>query len=327
MGLGVLARQPFSLVSRLRFGKAVAAQAIEPDPLFVVGHWRSGTTHLHNLLSHDPQFANVSLFQAALPHEASLLTEKTRRWLARGLPSKRFMDNLPIRTDLPWEEELGMAACSRFSYYHISSFGRKMDEVFADTVLLEQAAPEDQARWQEAYHRFLQCVQVTQPGKRLLLKNPANTARVRLLLKAFPQARFLHLHRNPYEVFTSAVHLHEKSQEAWGLQKGSRQAIVDHVLKSYPLLMNAWMEQKKSIPKHQLTEMRFEELASDPRDALRRAYEELQLDGFEQALPGFEQYLSEQRNYQRNRFRLSEAERDRVCEQWKPWFRVLGYEP
>ena len=36
----------------------------ENQPVFVIGHWRSGTTHLHYLLSQDQQFSYLEAFQA-----------------------------------------------------------------------------------------------------------------------------------------------------------------------------------------------------------------------------------------------------------------------
>ena len=326
IGAAVVARQPVSLYTKLRYGKEIANQEIQQDPLFVVGHWRSGTTHLQNLLSKDPQFANVTLAHAALPHEAPLLTGKRKEWIARSLPTSRLMDNLPVGIDVPWEEELGMAACSLFSYYHISSFGQKMNQVFEDTVLLEDASEKDKANWWKAYSHFLRMVQRTQPNQRLLLKNPANTARIRLLLNNFPRARFLHIHRNPYDVFSSTVHLHEKAQEAWGLQETTRDLIVDHVLNSYPLLMRSWCEQKNEIPAGQLAELRFEDLIIDPIATLQQAYSKLELDGFDDARPNMEAYLSEHRNYQKNKFRLSEVEKERIATEWEPWFKALGYD-
>src|SRR3712207_6546804 len=38
------------------YGPKVAAVEIK-SPVFILGHWRSGTTHLHNLLCVDRQFA------------------------------------------------------------------------------------------------------------------------------------------------------------------------------------------------------------------------------------------------------------------------------
>lgn len=326
MGAVILARKPLSWISKLRFGRRISREELVEDPLIVVGHWRSGTTHLQNLLCQDPQFGCVPLLQAAIPHEALLCSSGIRARLQNSLPATRLMDNLPVSIDVPWEEELALAAFSRFSYYHISSFPREMDQVFQDTVLLEEASLQDQEAWWKHTHRFLQQVQMQHPGKPLMLKDPANTARVRLLRSHLPKARFLHLHRNPYEVFASTVHLHEKAQAAWGLQQGSRDMIVEHVLSSYPKLMQAWFDQKDGIPDGHLAEMRFDDLIADPVRTLRSAYDELGLTGFDTALPRMEAYLSEQRNYQKNRLRLSETERERIAREWKPWFERLGYE-
>lgn len=34
-----------------------------PSPVFVLGHWRSGTTFLHNLLAYDPRWAFPTLYE------------------------------------------------------------------------------------------------------------------------------------------------------------------------------------------------------------------------------------------------------------------------
>ena len=45
------------------------------------------------------------------------------------------------------------------------------------------------------------------PPKPLLVKSPVHTARVRMLLKLFPKARFLYIHREPLKVFASAANM------------------------------------------------------------------------------------------------------------------------
>ena len=44
-------------------------------------------------------------------------------------------------------------------------------------------------------------------NSRLLIKSPVHTGRVKLLLDLFPNAQFIYIHRNPYQVFKSAVHM------------------------------------------------------------------------------------------------------------------------
>lgn len=53
---------------RLLYGRAIAAQALHPEPVFILGQPRTGTTHLHNLLSLDTQrFAFATTFHAGPP--------------------------------------------------------------------------------------------------------------------------------------------------------------------------------------------------------------------------------------------------------------------
>src|SRR5206468_56934 len=51
---------------RREYGPRIEATEVH-RPLFILGHWRSGTTHLHNLLDLDPQFACPNLLQALNP--------------------------------------------------------------------------------------------------------------------------------------------------------------------------------------------------------------------------------------------------------------------
>ena len=58
-------------------------------PLFILGHWRSGTTLLHNLLAIDDQFGYPNLYQVFFPH-TFLCTEEVRTDLVVPLiPSTR----------------------------------------------------------------------------------------------------------------------------------------------------------------------------------------------------------------------------------------------
>jgi hypothetical protein len=43
------------LVDTLLYGRAIAAQRLHEEPLIVLGHPRTGTTHVHNLLALDPR--------------------------------------------------------------------------------------------------------------------------------------------------------------------------------------------------------------------------------------------------------------------------------
>ncbi len=319
-----LARQPLIWAASAVYGRRTRAQAVLP-PVFIIGHWRSGTTHLQNLMNCDPQFGRVTLLQAAMPHEFLILPESLKRRVAGMMPSQRLMDNVPVAADVPWEEELALTAVGRMSFYHVSFFPRCMGQIFREAVLFNGGDPRLVESWRRPYCAFLQKVQFMQPGRRLLLKNPANTARLSLLRSMFPGAQFIHLHRNPYKVFSSSVHLYSKAQEAWGLQDTHREMVVEHVLDSYPRLMHAFFEQRKGVREEELVDVDFASVQREPIETLARVYERLGLPRFNEAVPHFNAYLESQRDYQKNRLPLTEEDRRAVADRWADVFDRLGY--
>ena len=60
---------------RAVYGGAVARTPIRHAPLFIVGHWRTGTTLLHELLILDPRHAFPTTYQCMEPNHF-LLTER-----------------------------------------------------------------------------------------------------------------------------------------------------------------------------------------------------------------------------------------------------------
>ena len=93
----------------LRFGRKIRETKYEP-PLFILGIWRSGTTHLHNLLAQDGRSAYPNFCQVVYPH-TFLSTEKTQARLLRAfLPERRFQYGVKLGVEEPQEEEY--ARCS-----------------------------------------------------------------------------------------------------------------------------------------------------------------------------------------------------------------------
>ncbi|MEO0949430.1 MAG: sulfotransferase, partial [Cyanobacteria bacterium J06641_5] len=89
-----------------------------PPPIFIVGHWRSGTTFLYNLLSRSPQFAYVSPLATGLPWDFLTLARLVKPILEKALPKERFIDNVRVNPDSPQEDEIGLASMQVLSFYH-----------------------------------------------------------------------------------------------------------------------------------------------------------------------------------------------------------------
>ena len=88
-----------------KYKKLLANQPLEHDPVFILGHWRSGTTFVHNILAQDPRFGYTTTYQTVFPHymmAMQWLFKPVMGWL---MPSHRPTDNMARAADLQQEEE------------------------------------------------------------------------------------------------------------------------------------------------------------------------------------------------------------------------------
>ena len=85
---------PFRYRDRHLMRKIGEKSNIHTSPIFLLGHWRGGTTYLHNMLSKDDQFGYFSTFDAYLPG-ACIQSEKLLKGIvANSLPKTRPMDDV-----------------------------------------------------------------------------------------------------------------------------------------------------------------------------------------------------------------------------------------
>lgn len=63
----------FSLVEGLLHDPAAEVRSLNPEPVFIIGHPRTGTTHIHNLLSHDPAFIYANTLDVGFPNTFMLM--------------------------------------------------------------------------------------------------------------------------------------------------------------------------------------------------------------------------------------------------------------
>ncbi|MEN0111023.1 MAG: sulfotransferase, partial [Planctomycetota bacterium] len=94
-------------------------------PLFVLGHWRSGTTLLHELLIRDDRHTYPTTYECFAPHHF-LVTEEwvtpLIRWL---LPKKRPMDNVATGWERPQEDEFALCSLGLPTPYRTWAFPRR----------------------------------------------------------------------------------------------------------------------------------------------------------------------------------------------------------
>jgi hypothetical protein len=163
-------------------------------------------------------------------------------------------------------------------------------------------------------------------GRPLVLKSPTHTARVRLLLGLFPDARFVHIRRDPYVVFRSTRHMIRAAQPLYHLREGPIQDGDDVIISVYNKMYDAYFEERGLIPEGRLCEVAFEDLEREPVGVVGSIYEALGLSGFEAVRPRLESYLVTIAGYRKNRLdELPEPLRHRIADEWGRSFDEWGY--
>jgi hypothetical protein len=316
---------PLRMYERARYNRAVARTRIAQPPIFILGHWRSGTTNLHYLMSQDPQLGYITMFQMIAPDMLFVGERAIKPAFAKVTPTRRPIDNLPLSIDGAQEEEFGLATMSPHSFYHGWFFPRQLEHYLQMYALFNTAPPHVVAEWKELYLHMLRKATLNMGGKRLLIKNPTNTGRVRQLLELFPDARFVNIVRDPYRVFLSMRYMVTVNYNAMQLQTVTPAEIEEHVLHIYEAVMQQYLRDRALIPPENLVEVRFEDLEQAPLAVVERVYAQLGLPGFAEALPRFRAYVDSLRGYQKNPLTLSDEDIAKVNQRWSFAFDAWNY--
>ncbi|MBV8613928.1 MAG: sulfotransferase, partial [Acetobacteraceae bacterium] len=227
--------------------------------------------------------------------------------------------------DSPQEDELALANMTPLSYYHGIYFPRALETNF-DRGLFLDACPETQTEaWTRALRQYVAKMTLHQGHRPLLIRNPVYSTRIPLLRALWPEARFIHIHRNPYAVYDSSRRMFATLLRELALQDAPFD--VDAlVLRTYPRLMARLLDDAATLPGGSFAEIRFETFRQAPLRELERVFRELGLPGFSEARAGFSRYLESVNGYRTAAHRLPPAELERVAGSWRYFIDRWGYD-
>lgn len=312
-------------VERRRFDPLVSKVVLQP-PVFILGHWRSGTTHLHELMARDGRFGWPNSYQTSFPFTFLSTEKSTKRWLSKFIPRYRPMDNMELTLSSPQEDEFALCAMTLKSPCVGWVFPQQRRD-FEKYLTFESVSPDEVAEWRNALTWFLKKVQFL-TKRPLLLKSPPHTARIRRLLEMFPEAKFIHIHRHPYRVIQSSLHALRIINHWHGLQGLGGINLEDWVVSQYAAMYRAYFSQVGLLSRGQHYEVCYERLVSNPVGEMQALYQAMALPGFESFRPALEAYLKSIADYKSNRLEELPARfRDRIAAECRDCFEHWGYAP
>jgi hypothetical protein len=316
---------PFSFLQFLIFGSRIRKTELHKDPVFIIGHYRSGTTYLHKLLASDPQFGVLTNYDVLLPNVNLLLgtgMQPVIQGIINFLKIKNpfFHNSLVMLSEAGEEDDYLMNKASVYTAYWGLVYPRRWRQWLNGTELFK-----DQAYvqgWKKEYIRTLRYATYKNNGKQLVLKSPPNTERISIILEMFPHAKFIYLSRNPFHTYSS---IHRMWKDAilkyYSLQRIKDEELDEIIFGHYAHLAEQYEAYKHLIPKGNLIEVTYESLMADPLQVIRDMYSDLNLSGFDTAAVNVGKTISLEKEYQPFTYSLSQANLHKIEARWGKYIR------
>jgi omega-hydroxy-beta-dihydromenaquinone-9 sulfotransferase len=293
------------------YGKQIAEYKMPLAPVFIIGHWRTGSTFLHQLMNLDENLAAPTLFQTAQPNGFIVSYRYFRPLMKIFLGKTRPFDQIKNSMDEPQEDEFALVRLTGFSPMLGLVFPKDRKFFLNGSSAFLPLNPDELEAWKKQTISFYNKL-AWNSKKQLVLKNPFHSFRIKELLEIFPNAKFIHIYRNPLDVVPSTVRM-------WsivGSQNTMNRMWKNPEISDITTLLNSLLDKidsdKHLIPKGSFTEVRFEDLETDVIGTLKKAYIEIGFffsDRFEKRLITFQQ---ENKDYKKNQYSLKTDEKDMI---------------
>lgn len=266
-------------------------------PVFIIGHQRSGTTHLHRMLAADRYAGAMTLGEMLVPSVSFQRLLKQCAGFDRllGAPLKRairrWQDNTlgrldhlhRIRLDEVEEDEfLLWSICASGMCAHDTPLAAGRKELH----FMRKFESWSTAKQYKALGWYQACILKKAYRERssgcswIVAKNPAFSQKIPYLVQVFPGAKFINLIRNPMEAIPSRLNLIDniwrlRYPQAGGMTPKRAAGIVDDSVRTY---LFAQQDLEQLPPNHAITVL-YRDLVKDSRSVVRAIYSRLRLPG------------------------------------------------
>jgi len=247
-------------------------------------------------------------------------------WIVNLLYPTRMIDSIPLSMDMPQEGEYAVANLCPYSFLHMFSFPKQAEWFFERYVLFENLPEDEQVEWTNFYLQVLRKTSLMSNGAPLVLKNPAHSGRLPSILQIFPDAKFIHIIRNPYDVYLSMEQLYKVVLPRSQLQNINWDQVEANIINFYSRLMKKFLAEKDLIPTGSLVEVKFEDLETSPIETIHEIYQRLGLPEFEVAKSDIQTYSDSIDDYSKNQYTLTPEIIEKVNDNWGFVFDQWGYE-
>ena len=315
----------FSWIERKRYGKRIESTPVPDDPIFIIGHWRTGTTLLHQLMNLDPNLGAPTLFQVAEPDCFICSYRYYMPVFSILLSENRPMDNVRLGMNEPQEDEYAIYRITDFSPIERLVFPKNANYFILGYPSFLPGNEKERKEWEDRLRFFFRKLYFFN-GKTIVSKNPFNSLRIKELAAIFPKARFIHIVRHPYDVVPSTIHLWRIVLRQNSLNRKGTEPGIKEVVEGLGKVLTTIEKDKSILPEENFYEMKFEDLEADPIAVIRKMYSRFQMP-FDDALShNIRSFMDSLKNYRKNEFHLADEEKELIRKMLNQHMQNFNYE-
>lgn len=268
--------------------------------LVIVGYYRSGTTHAHNLISCGSEFITPRWYQALLGQGFWMSWVVTRLLLVPFLGTSRPQDGVGFGPMWPAEDDFALAGWGRCSTLPGRLIFPRSCEEWDRWNDLNECSEAERTRWRRTLAGFAWKVTRRDRSKMLVLKTPSHGAHIAELKAIFGEhVRFLHVSRDPIKVIESNIRMHD-ALSAHLLDDPIETTILrSQIVEEYLQIERMTIEQSQSLGEGEMVFVSHENLLVDPIGQLDSAFETLGLELSGSHKDAILEYLNELGPYER----------------------------
>ena len=286
------------------------------EPVMILGHGRTGTTILHEVMSTDPQYRIVKRWEAMFPcpppepetYETDARIELADRLITifdRVTPEWKAMHK--FGGHLPVECAEYLYACFLSNVFVFS---------FQIPTYAEYLAKQDVGYTILWHQRYLKLLQWKYQKDHWLLKNPLWIDHIPRVLEYYPDAKIVLTHRDPITVSDSFVNVMGtifwwRTDDPWGGGMLDDIVMADGRAETQANLMR-WMQDGTLRPGY-VANVLYQDFMNDPADTIRRLSADLRIPFGEESADHVRRYLAAKPQGTHGKFEYDRAQTEQIA--------------
>ena len=327
--LQIIPTLPLAFLQFLIYRQRIRKTCISIDPVFILGHYRSGTSYLQKLLTSDERFGCLTNYDTLFPNTNLLFGKRMQPVFQRlinifKIKNPFFHNSILLLSDVAEEDDYLMNKGSAYSAYWGLIFPKRWREwLNHSSQFLDR---QYYYGWERDYLNTLKYATFKNKGKSLVLKSPPNTARINVLLQLFPKAKFIYLYRNPYHLYFSIRSMWKKTiLRYYSVQKISDNELDEIIFEHFIYLTEQYEKEKIHIPDGNLIEISYEELKADSFNTLRKIYSKINLPDFGLTANDLLLKIESEGDYQNFQYQFGDHSFKKIEERWGKYIHQWNY--